>query len=243
MQTPLQSQANPLQSEHFPYPYTVRISKRAQRINLKILAGHGIVLTIPERLKHSAAVAFLEQNIDWVKKHLGERQLITPITTPPDTIHLPPLNYAWQISYQTSLSRRAKLIEHTDNQLLYCGPDEDEPKYQKLRQWLQHKAANFLTQRLQAISEQTQLPFEVVSFRTHKTVWGTCSHTKKISLNHRLIFLPLEFIDYVIIHELAHTKHLNHSDKFWAVVAQHCPHYKQAKNLLKKVEHTIPRWF
>jgi len=77
--------------------------------------------------------------------------------------------------------------------------------------------------------------FEVkkVSVRKQKSRWGSCSSKGTISLNDRLIEHREEVIDYVIIHELSHLVHMNHSPKFWALVQKHCPNYKLLKRQLK----------
>ncbi len=73
-----------------------------------------------------------------------------------------------------------------------------------------------------------------VSFRKAKTRWGSCSSKDFISLNIALAALPRTLSDYIIIHELAHIKHKNHSKEFWALVKRHYPNYKDARDELKK---------
>jgi predicted metal-dependent hydrolase len=241
MQIISQSQANPLNSSQFPYPYTVRMSKRARRLNLRILPDKGIILTIPQRVSAANALYFLEEHIEWVKKHAPLNQSAPHETVPPCQLDLPVMGQ-WLIEYENTLGR-IMLIERAGNTLVYCGPDDRVQQLKKLRNWLQHRAATFLTQRLQELSQQCQLSFSSVTFRTQRTMWGSCSRTKKISLNYKLIFLSAELIDYVLIHELAHLRHLDHSPKFWRVVGEFYPEYAAAKEQLRKIEHTIPQWF
>jgi len=73
-----------------------------------------------------------------------------------------------------------------------------------------------------------------VSFRKAKTRWGSCSSKNCISLNIALAALPKELSDYIIIHELAHIKHKNHSKEFWSLVEKYYPRYKEAREKLKK---------
>ena len=72
-----------------------------------------------------------------------------------------------------------------------------------------------------------------VSFRKAKTRWGSCSDVNNISLNIALTALPQTLSDYIIIHELAHIKHKNHSKDFWNLVAQYYPDHKEARRRLK----------
>lgn len=73
-----------------------------------------------------------------------------------------------------------------------------------------------------------------VTFRHMTSCWGSCrSQTRSLTFNLRLADKPLECVEYVIIHELAHIIHPNHSPEFWKLVEQHCPDYRRIRALLK----------
>ena len=71
-----------------------------------------------------------------------------------------------------------------------------------------------------------------IKIRQYKARWGSCNSRKEVSLNYLLMMAPLWVIDYVIIHELCHLVHMNHSSQFWALVKLHCPDYNTAKQWL-----------
>lgn len=78
---------------------------------------------------------------------------------------------------------------------------------------------------------------ESINLKYNHSNWGSCSARNNVNLSTRLLFAPKEVQDYVILHELAHLVELNHSDRFWALVAQHMPDYKEKERWLKKNRH------
>ncbi len=95
------------------------------------------------------------------------------------------------------------------------------------------KAKFYLPHRLVYWSEEMNLKFRKIKIRMGKSHWGSCSHDGKISLNAKLMFFSKDIIDYVIIHELAHLVHPNHSINFWNLVAQFCPNHKLRRRKLR----------
>jgi predicted metal-dependent hydrolase len=90
-----------------------------------------------------------------------------------------------------------------------------------------------VSQKIQFWSGQMNLKYQKVRLSSAKTRWGSCTSTNDISINWRLSLLPLELMDYVIVHELAHIREKNHSSKFWAIVESYWPNYKSDRKLLK----------
>ena len=75
-----------------------------------------------------------------------------------------------------------------------------------------------------------------ITIRNQKTRWGSCSAKGNVNFNYQLYYMPPELMDYVIVHELAHRRHMDHSALFWAEVKRYCPDYKVYRNQLKKYE-------
>ncbi len=73
-----------------------------------------------------------------------------------------------------------------------------------------------------------------ISIRNQKTRWGSCSSLGNLNFNYRLFFMPDELMDYVIVHELCHRIHMNHSKQFWKEVEKYYPEYRKAQNILRK---------
>lgn len=108
---------------------------------------------------------------------------------------------------------------------IVCPPTADFTD-EKLQEWLRkvieealrRNAKIILPPRLQALSSQHHLPFESVQINSSRGRWGSCSSRKKINLSYFLLLLPGHLIDYVLLHELCHTREMNHGDAFWALL-------------------------
>ena len=98
---------------------------------------------------------------------------------------------------------------------------------------LRKEAKSHLPMRLKYLADKFDFTFSSVRFTHASSRWGSCNDKQAISLNIALMNLPFELIDYVLLHELSHTKHLNHSAAFWAEVARTDPSYLQHRKQLK----------
>ncbi len=228
---------------NIPFPYQVSVNSRAKRLNLKLSANKGVQLVVPKRVSQKAAMAFLQQHVEWIQgnAHIWEQAYVE--IERPELIVLPVLGQ-WRVEYETNvISKRATLLHRPDNSLIYCGKDDPEIIFKKLHQWIHKQAAPYLHERMQHLSQRCELPFNKLTFRTQNTRWGSCSHEKNISLNYKLIFMDEDLIDYVLIHELAHTVHLDHGKRFWGLVSEHFPNYRLAIKQLKYADSIIPNWF
>lgn len=100
---------------------------------------------------------------------------------------------------------------------------------------LRREAQAYLPRRLSYLAEQYGFRYETIRFGNPKGRWGSCSSRGTISLNVALMNAPHDVIDYVLIHELAHTRHMNHSQAFWNTVESCYPSYKTARKQLKQL--------
>ena len=107
---------------------------------------------------------------------------------------------------------------------------------QSLQTWLQQRARDIFAERLQGFADRTDARFAGWRLSSARTQWGSCSHDGRIRLNWRLVHFSLPIIDYVIAHELAHLRELNHSARFWKAVAQLLPGFETARDQIKRVD-------
>ncbi|MEA3442918.1 MAG: M48 family metallopeptidase, partial [Chloroflexota bacterium] len=105
-----------------------------------------------------------------------------------------------------------------------------------LEQWYRMQAAKLINERVDKLSARLGLTYNRIIIRGQKTRWGSCSHKGNLSFNWKLIMAPEPVIDYVIIHELTHLKEMNHTKRFWELVAEYCPRWCEHKKWLKDHE-------
>lgn len=108
-----------------------------------------------------------------------------------------------------------------------------------LKQWLIQSAKDTINKRIRVHALKMGVSVRQVTLRDQKTRWGSCSTSGSISLNWRLVMAPPQVLDYVVIHELAHLQHMNHSKNFWSKVSQFFPDYKEARLWLKENAHLL----
>lgn len=145
-------------------------------------------------------------------------------------------------SHRISMQRAAKSSTRVSGQTIIWNISQranpDSPDQQKVirravRKALDVEAKAYLPRRLSYLATQYGFSFHSIRYSNAKGRWGSCSSHGVISLNVALMRLPMEYVDYVLIHELAHTKHLNHSASFWSEVERCYPDYKSARKALK----------
>jgi predicted metal-dependent hydrolase len=116
----------------------------------------------------------------------------------------------------------------------------DQPKAAGVFEaWYRQQARAIIRQRLTVYSAQTGLRHQEVRIKNLRTRWGSCSIRGNLNFNLRLVLAPLEIVDYVVVHELVHLKHKNHSRQYWDAVAAILPDYKRRRAWLKTNGHLL----
>lgn len=95
------------------------------------------------------------------------------------------------------------------------------------------QALALVKSRIHELNKTYGFVFNKISIKNHKTLWGSCSRRGNLNFSYKLAIIPSEWSDYIIVHELCHLKEFNHSVKFWELVAQTIPNYKQIRKHLK----------
>ena len=179
---------------------------RARRYLIRITDEGLVRVTVPRRGSKREAAAFAAREHAWIEKQLRARA-------------------------ERELRERER---RTTNGHLSGNNGEPRPGVGEQRELLA-RAKKELPPRLLALAAQHGLRVARVSIRNQRWRWGSCSRKGHICLNWRLVTMPEHVRDYVLIHELMHLKRMDHSPKFWKLVAEACPGYQEARRWLRTV--------
>ena len=105
----------------------------------------------------------------------------------------------------------------------------------KLDKEKRHEIGEFIKKKLEEINNLYEFEYNKVYVKDHKSRWGSCSISKNLNFNYRVALLPEDLSDYIITHELCHLGEMNHSKKFWELVARNIPDHKERRRRLKKI--------
>jgi predicted metal-dependent hydrolase len=230
-------------SDPKPLQVQVRTSPLAKYMRLKVLPTGQVQVVVPERFDRRQIPGFIEQNRAWIEKNLIRLRHELAIDKPlekPVKIELPALDGLWNVNYSEAARGRAQARERPDGSLLVTASDHEWQE--ALNRWIARMGRVHLAPWLERVSIETELPYENVTIRGQKTRWGSCSARKVINLNYRLLFLPAPMVRYLLVHELCHTVHMNHSNRFWSLVEKKEPHYRELDAGLRRAGNYVPRW-
>jgi predicted metal-dependent hydrolase len=231
------------------FPYTLRISLKAKRVRIHVSVEKGLVIVVPKRFSPSRVSSLIEKNRQWIERAVEKaRAFQGPVgratdSQLPEQISLLALGQTWTVLFSRDDTKPVLVREMPATTLLVQGSIGDEAAWPNaLKKWLTQRAKENLIPWLKRVSDETELPYASVSIRQQQTRWGSCSSRGSISLNARLLFLSPELVTYVLVHELCHTRHLNHSARFWRLVEIYLPDYRQSDRQLRDVGRRIPGW-
>lgn len=187
-------------------PITIQKSEKIKTLSLNITPSLEVILKMPNSCPQARASAFLKEQEAWLKKTLS--------------------------AMQEKYSLLHANLEKYKNKILVFDEVKNANDYTLTE--LKKILKTYLEQKLPLISQKMQTSYTHFSIRNNAKVLGSCSYHNRLSFALLLVCTPKEAIDYVIIHELAHTIHKNHSKNFWRCVQIFCPNYRALREHLKQ---------
>ena len=225
--------------------FSVRESSRAKRLSIKVYPRGRVEVVVPRRTGAAAVREFVESHREWIR---DTRAAFAAEHPPepfalPSSVYLPAIERAFCVRYERDDGGQGVRYRVVGNTVVLSGNIHNESLcVTALKRWLTALGRREYRHRLQHLSDQTGNPFRKLHVRGQKTCWGSHSSTGTISLNYCLMFLQPRMLRYVMIHELCHARHMNHSAQFWRLVASFEPDYRKIDRALNSAWRDIPIW-
>jgi predicted metal-dependent hydrolase len=226
-------------SEH---GWSVRQSARARRLSVRVFRTGGVEIVVPPRTSPRRVSEFVGQQREWIERHRRRALPVASWPLPPEGLALTAIGEEWRFT-RVAGPGPVRLRELPGCELQLSGRLEDRSRLRLvLVNWLVEHARQQLEPLLRALAAQMAVAPARLQVRCQRSRWGSCSRRRTISLNVCLLFQRPEVLRYLIIHELAHLRYMNHSARFWTEVARYQPDWKALDRELLQGWRRAPSW-
>lgn len=221
--------------------YILRRTSRRRSVAILVLPDGTLEVRAPKRVSIGFIETFLEERMDWIERKRKERkarpQLPTRTWQDGDVFYINGVPHTLVVKESSRVS-----VEIADGELILFQNDPASIKRVRhnLMQWYKEQAEHDFKPRLARLANAMEEQVPTLEITNAKQRWGSCQGKKRIvRLSVRLLMAPKDVQDYVMVHELAHLKHMDHSRDFWQRVATFCRHYKAME---EKLNHHAQLW-
>jgi hypothetical protein len=211
-----------------PDNYTI-LFKNVKNVGIRVSHDQRVRIVVPKWLPEQHLENILKKREDWIQKHLHRlltrRRLVL--------LSENEIFFKGRIFHLEQNAQFNRLIEIDEEHLVIHAGELFTEKNRQLA-WYRNEARKYIEHRVQELAMSNGFHYNKIFIRSQKTRWGSCSKKKNLSFNWKLIKAPLFVIDYLILHELAHTEFMNHSKQYWLKVHSLCSEYRIASKWLKE---------
>ena len=225
--------------------FSVRESGRAKRLSIKVFPRGHVEVVVPRRTRPGEVEAFVSENQEWIERARESFAADHPPETfeLPDQIHLPAIDTVTRVRYVRRANANSVRYSYSRGVLTLTGQTgNDDRCVDAIRRWLSATAKREFEPRLRSLSALTETPYTKMHVRAQRSCWGSRSSSGTVSLNLCLLFLAPELLRYLLVHELCHGRHMNHSKRFWKRVRKFEPEYRRLDRALTESWRQVPGW-
>jgi predicted metal-dependent hydrolase len=220
-------------------PFAVRVSPRARRLTARVHIGGRVEIVVPVGVNARAVRDFVQRFTPWIDRKVAAMQcFVEPSAPVPPGIEFTYTQERFEVKWHEAARHS---IAQEGDRLIVQAPDDGDARL-LLQGWLKRAAEERLAPRLLELAGELNYSVRRVVIRCQRTRWGSCSTRGTVSLNCSLVFLRPEVVRYLFLHELAHTRHMNHSSGFWRLVEKLEPDYRRLDRELLAGWRTVPLW-
>ena len=229
-----------------PLPaYTVQRSRRARYLSVRVTPQAGVTVTLPAGLGAEVIEPFLLEHREWLECELRQAERHPTARqrgTLPVTIELPALQRSINVRYDEQSGDRVRVTEGAAGLRVAGAVADRRAVCAALCRWLSRLARRELVAQLQRLSAASGLAYTRCSIRGQRGRWGSASTSGHVCLNYKLLFLTPAMVDYVMLHELTHTLHADHSPRFWRRLEAVLPECRLRHAELQRAAVAVPWW-
>ena len=225
-----------------PQGWRVRVSKRARRLSINVFAHGGVEIVVPPRTSACTVADFVRSESSWIDKTRRGIAMLPSDSGPalPTRIELPAIDECIEVIYRRS--KRTHYRNQGSRLLVFSMDEAPNCCWPILRRWLTGMGRKTLRPWLLQLAKAIKVKPNRVQIRLQQTRWGSCSGDGTISLNASALLLPTEQAEYLLVHELCHLRHLNHSRRFWQLVGKYSPQYREHDAAVNRAWASMPAW-
>jgi predicted metal-dependent hydrolase len=206
--------------------YSVRHSSRARRVRVTVDEIRGVEVVLPGRAPEREAAAAIRELRPWIERRLAELERTrAAVAARGQTV--PYLGQTLQLVPEPGRTR----VHRRNLELLVPAGEDRMPA---LERWYRRTARSEVALRLDRACALSSSAYSRLTIRGQRTRWASCSRAGAMSFNWRLLLAPEPVLDYVVWHEVCHLHVMDHSPRFWALLARHCPSYRQHVSWLRR---------
>ena len=243
-----------------PLPaHSVRVSSRARRIGLRVLPGKGLEVVLPRNADPACVPVLLTRHRAWIEKHLkrmpesapgsgsagavpervslrgGREEVIIRLSSPGQALRA-------DADDEPDTPFDASALPPPSRRELFLAGGSPAADLRRLREWIREEARRYLGGMLETLAHEHGFAYSGLGIRFQRSRWGSCSAKGNISLNACLIFLPERLTRHIILHELCHTRQLNHSAEFWKQLFAVAPDALAHDRAMRHAWRHVPAW-
>lgn len=215
--------------------YTLKRSSKRRSIGLRI-DDRGLIVSVPARASEKWLQSVLQDKARWVVEKLDGWQICKPVETRwADGEEIAYLGELLALRVVPDLFATPAQRHSSELRVFVTNGSEKALVEQAVSRWYRQEAGKLFAERVAHYTPLLKVAPRAIKLSSAKTQWGCCTARGTVHLNVQLIKLPQRLVDYVVVHELAHLRELNHSAAFWGVVESVCPDYVRLRSELKAV--------
>jgi predicted metal-dependent hydrolase len=223
--------------------YALRRSNKARYARLEVGSESGLTVIIPARYQIDRVRLFLVRKHRWITEKLGKYGYINsaqmqPTLKPGDTV--PFLGKSMRIETRESPNCAGDVFLNRQTLVVSVSPGNFRISI-ALEKWYREEAKKKIRVMVDGLCGRMGLSYNRLTLKGQKSIWGSCSPRHNLNFNWRLMMTPEPVIEYVLIHELAHLKEMNHSPRFWKIVEQYCPCWRDHRRWLREHARDLSR--